>query len=114
MDGTAERGSDQHPERAGEVTELRCQNRADERAGTCNRGKVMTEDHPAVCRDEIFPIRMPHRRSASLIFKRQNLGQQPCGVKTVGQGECADGCHDQPEGINRLIPDKRDRGKGDK
>ena len=113
MDGTAKRGSDQHPESAGEIAELCCENRANERAGTRNRSKVMAENHPAVRRDEILPVGMPHRCSASLIIKREDFRKQPCGMEAVGQCKRATSCHDQPEGIHWFIPDKRDRGNRD-
>ena len=104
MDGPAKGGSDQHPEGTGKVAELGRQDRANQGAGTGNRGKVMAEHDPAVRRNKVFPVGVADCRRAAFIVERQDIGQQPCGMEAVSDGKCADPGNYQPESIHWFSP----------
>ena len=86
LHGAAEHDADQDPERAGQVAELRREDRADERARPGDRGEVVAEDDPAVGRDEVAPVVEPHGRRRAPVVEREDPPREEARVEAVADG----------------------------
>ena len=92
----------QQPQHAGHIAHLRGQYRADQRTGSGNRGKVMTEQYVFVGWHIVQPVvELVGRRHAGRVQPQYPAGNE-LAVKAVGDGVDADrGDHD-PDGADRF------------
>ncbi len=102
MHAPAERRADEEPEHPRQVAELRREDRADERAGAGDGGEVVSEDDPAVCRDEVLSVLLRHRGGSAPVVEDEDLGHEPLAVEAIGDGERAEPRDDEPEGVDGL------------
>jgi hypothetical protein len=84
LDATAKGCACDQPKRAGKVSKLRCEGRADERSGAGDGREVMAEEHPFVGGHEVAAVVVPFRRGCARVVQCQNLG----GNKSRIQAEC--------------------------
>ncbi len=83
MHATAERRTDQNPERAGQETKLRRQHWANQRSRPGDCRKMVAENHPAICGHEVFAIVPNNRGRGALIIQHQHFGREPLAVKPI-------------------------------
>ena len=100
----------EQPQRAGKISELRSERRADERAGTCNRGEVVTEQYPFVCGDEVAAIVVTLGGSRAGVIEREQLRGNECGVESIGDEIDADSGEHEPDCAERFAALERDFG----
>ena len=93
-------GPDQNPKCARQKTKLRREHRPDERSRPGDGGEVVTENHPAIRRHEIFAVVLHDGRRRSLIVEQKYLGRQPFAVKTIADRERTESGHDNPERVD--------------
>ena len=105
----AERCADQNPECSRQKTKLRGEHRADQWSRSRDRGKVMAENHPAICRDKIFAIGLHDGRRRALVIEDKNFGREPFAVETIADGESAQSCDHDPKRVNRFATRKAER-----
>ncbi len=83
VDGAAERRSDEYPQKAGKIPELRSQHRSDERARAGDGGKVVPEKHVFVRGIVIYAVAHCKGRGLMVVGEREYLGGDKCAVKSV-------------------------------
>ena len=110
MHRAAKRRTDEHPEHAGQVTELRGKHGADQRTGSGNRGKMVTEDDPLVGFDEVTSVTVHLGRRRTQVVKREHLRHQPRGMETVADRENAKGRDHHPKGIDGFAAGEGEKG----
>ena len=81
--GAAERGADQNPKCARQKSKLRGEHRPNQWPRSGDRCEMMTEHHPAIGRDKVFPIIPNDSRRRPFIVQDQHLGRQPFAVETI-------------------------------
>ena len=96
----AERCADQNPERAGQKSELRRQHRPNQRSRSRDGSEVVTENHPAICRDKIFSVILHKCRGSAFVIENENFGGEPFGIETVADSESAQAGDNDPECVN--------------
>ena len=114
--GAAEGRTDEDPQHARKVAELRGQHRSDERTRSGDRREVVSKHDPAVGLNVITAVFMHNGWRRAQLVDGQHPGHQPGTVEAPGDGEHAYGGHHHPERADRLIPrpgKKRDRGGAD-
>ena len=99
----------QDPQSSGKISELRRQNRADQRSGAGDGGKMVSEDHPLVGGNIIAPIVQPLGRGGTVRIEHEHFGRDEFAVEAVTDGVGADGGHHQPHGIDLFAPMQGDR-----
>ncbi len=77
LHAAAEHRAEHDPERAGQVTELRREGRADQRARARDRSEMVTEDDPAIGRHEVAAVAEPLGGRRARGIEREHL----CGEK---------------------------------
>ena len=100
----AEHHADQDVERPGQVSELRRQDRPDQRAGAGDRREVVPEHDPAVGGDEVLAVGEPVRRGDARVVERERPGRQKRRVEAVGERV---GCRAPPPGTTRSRGSRR-------
>jgi hypothetical protein len=65
---------------------------------------MVTEHNPLWSRDKVLAIAAGDRGGSAKVVDREDLGNQPGGVKSVGNRKSANACDHEPEGIDRLVP----------
>ena len=104
----AESGADQDPKRARKKPKLRRQHRPNERARPGDRSEMMTENHPAICRNKILSIFMRDRGRGALIVQDQDLRCQPFAVEAIADREGAKPRDDDPQRADLFAAGKRE------
>ena len=108
----AERRADQDPKCSRQETKLRGEHRADQWSGSGDRGKMMAENHPAICRDKIFAVVLHDRRRRAFVVQDQDLCRQPFAVKAIADGESAEPGDDDPKRADLFAARHRQHGDG--
>ena len=103
MHAAAEGGPNQQPERAGEVAELRGEHGTHKRAGSGDGGEVVAEDDPLGRGNEVLAIAASDSGGGAEVVDGEDLGNQPGGVKPIGDGKRADPGDDQPKGVDGFV-----------
>ena len=100
------------PEGAGQIAHLRRQHRADQRACTGNRRKVVTEKDVFVGRHIVQTVVIEHRRRCAAGVQLHHLGGDKQAVITVSNQINGNSCHNNPQGVDRLAPAQCHYAKG--
>ena len=112
MHAAAERRADQNPKRSRQETKLRREHRPDQRTRPGDRGEVMAENHPAICRNEIFSIIVHDRRRGAFIIQDENFCREPFAVEAIADRERAKPGRDDPERADLFAARHREHGDG--
>ena len=79
---------------------MRCQNRTDQRAGACDCGKMMAEDHPLIHGMIITAIAETMGWGEVIVAKREDFRQDKGGVKTISKRKDQKADDDKSEGVH--------------
>ena len=77
MHATAQGGSNENPQCAGQVTKLCGKHGSDQGTRTSDGGEVVAEYHPFRRRHEVFAIRARYRSRCAHVIDGENFGNQP-------------------------------------
>jgi len=110
LDGTSEDDADQDPECTWQITKLRGEDGADERAGAGNGGEVMAENDPFVCADEVAAVIVDFARGGAAVIEDEDAGGDPFGVEAVAYGVGAEGRKKNISRTDVLTPMQRQGG----
>ncbi len=103
LDTPPDNGTDQNPESPRQVAELGRQGGADQGTGAGDGGKMVPQENPFVGRHIIPPVIDPLRRRGPPVVQFEHPERQKTAVKPVADQVNADGGHNQPDGVDRLI-----------
>ena len=107
----AEHPSDDNPDRAGQISELRGEDRADQRPGAGYRGEVVAEDYPFVRGDEVAPVVEPLGGCGALVVELEDPEGDPAAIKAVPERVDRSRRRNQPDGVEGLAAFKRNHTK---
>ncbi len=100
----AQHRADNDPQRARKISELRGKDRADERSGAGNGGKMMSEDDPFIGGFVIVTVAQPFRWSGAPVVQRHHAHRDEPGIETIAR-EISAGCrHHHPETVDGFAP----------
>ncbi len=102
LHGAAEDDADEDPEGAGQVAELRGEDRADERPGAGDGGEVMAEDDPFVGLHEVLAVLVDFAGRGAPVVEREHVGGDPFGIEAVADGVGAERGDEDEAGVQRL------------
>ena len=71
----------------------------------------MADQNPLVRGNKIFSVFEALGGRGAGVVDGQNFGGDECGVEAIGDGVGGDGGDDEPHGVERLAPLKRDGGE---
>src|SRR5207248_9545712 len=103
----AESRTDQTPKPARQKSELRRQHRPDQRPWPGDGSEMMSKNHPAVRRHEIFAVVLHQSGSGALVIKQEHFAREPLRIETITDREGAQPRDDNPERVNLLSPAHR-------
>ena len=83
VDCTAENGADEYPQKAGQITKLCRQNRADKRARAGYGREVMPEQDVSVCGMVILPVAQGIGRRRPGAVEHENFGDDKLCIESV-------------------------------
>ena len=87
VDGTGEYTADENPQGTGQVAELGCDDRTDQRAGTGDSCEMVAENDVFVRRYIVVTVFKTEGRCDFVLVQGQYLGGDESAVKTVSQYE---------------------------
>lgn len=87
MDGAAYTSADKYPQKTGQESELRGEDRPDKRACARYRGEVVAEQNIFICGMIVPAVLECVGRSRDPVIKDQNLGYYEFRVESVGERE---------------------------
>ena len=102
LHGAGEHDPREDPERAGQITHLRGQHRADQRSGAGDGGEMVAEQHVAVGRHVVEPVIVAIGRRLPRRVDAEHLVGDEQRVEAVGDEVDADRRDDQPGGVDRI------------
>ena len=102
LDCTGKHHASQDPQHAGQVAHLCGQHRTNQRTGTGNRGKVVTEQHPLVGRHIVQTVVVTPGRCHARGIQTQYLVGNEQTVVAVGNQVDTHCSHDNPQRIDGL------------
>src|SRR6266851_639835 len=102
LHAAGKRRAGNQPERARQVTELRGECRADERARPGDGGKMVAKENPFVRRHEVAAIVVAFTGSGAGVIERENFGGDEGRIETVSHQITANSSDNEPSRIERL------------
>ena len=108
LDTAAQNTAEHDPEGAGEVSELRRQDRSHQRSGSGDGGKMMTEHYPLVGGHEIMAVLKALRGGGALIVEFEHAQGDKPAVEPVADRIDARRCRHQPDSVQRLTSRRGD------
>jgi hypothetical protein len=105
---TADHRADDYPESAGQVTELSGEHGSDQGSRSGDRGKVVAEQNPLVCRLEVVSVAEALGRRGALVVERHYARSDELRVEAEAEQVGARGGRDQPDTVDRFAAAERD------
>src|SRR5437870_374992 len=68
---------------------------------------MMTENHPTICRHEIFAVVSDDRRGGAFVIQHQHFRREPLAIKTVADGKRAQSGDNYPKRADLFPARKR-------
>ena len=106
----AERYSDQNPERARQIAELRGEHRAYQRPRAGNGGKMVAKHNPFIGFNEIPAIIVDLARCGAAVVEHEHARRQPFRIKAIADGVTADRRDEHVSGTQIFVSAQRQRG----
>ena len=92
----------------GQVTELCCEGGSDQRSGTGNCREVMAEHDPTIRRHVVSAVFEANGRRRPVLVEGEDLRRDHLAIEAIGDDVSADGCGEQPCGVDRFAPRRGD------
>ena len=102
MHAAGEHTADQNPQQTGQITELRSKHRTEQRTGSGNGGKVMTEQHELIGLDIVLTVSVLHSGGHAVGIHVEHLGCNKQAVETISDCKNAERCKDDRYGIDSV------------
>src|SRR5882724_2528840 len=97
-----ERRAGNQPERTRQVTELRGERGANERAGARDGGEMVAEEDPLVGGHEVAAVVVPFAGRSACVIERENLCGNERGIQAERDEIATDRGDDKPDGVQRF------------
>ena len=111
LHAAAQHGADDHPERAGQIAELRGEHRADQRSRAGDGGEMVAEDDPFIGGHEVVAVVEALGGRGAAVVESQHFRGDEFRIEAVADRVGADGGDDEPDSVQRLAAFECDRGK---
>ncbi|MPM54103.1 hypothetical protein SDC9_100876 [bioreactor metagenome] len=100
------------PERAGQITHLRCQHRPHQRPGTRDGGEMVAEQNVFIGGNVVEAVVVQHGRGGASWIEFHDFVCDEAAVVAIGHQINAHGGHHDPHGIDRFATPQRHHAQG--